>query len=306
MKHIIKVLSLALSSLLIMSCSEEDVKRYTTVQRPAWSVVNEDYLAAAPSNWTMVQLPEVQKPQWNIELKGDDATPEWSFSQANEYPVSMTMVIRLSSLLESRVNSNDKMCAFIGDECRGTATVVMNGDIPLFYLMVKGDDAETREVKLNYYSANDTRIYSASSGVNFQVNKLWGTPASPESPDFEKSGKYPLLRQCYFNVNRKVGSSDVMSVFVGDECRGIISPSAKGPQYIEARAKNESEKFTIKYYDSINKRLLRSKESFSFDDLANFKDEESSPELSFIPENTLEAFVSLPKDYRILSLIKIV
>lgn len=90
----------------------------------------------------------VPEPKWELDLVEDEPVPAWKAPESGIYQFSMTAIIRLSDFLEKYADPADEISAFVGDECRGIATVQENGT-KLFFLYIRGNSGEAQKVTLN-------------------------------------------------------------------------------------------------------------------------------------------------------------
>lgn len=223
--------------------------------------------------WGCSDEPEpktVTNPQWQLDLVENESTPEWKAPESGVYQFSMTAIIRLSDFLEKYADSGDQVSAFIGDECRGVATVQNNGN-KLFFLYIRGDQSEEEKVTLKYYSAKNKKTYVCEDLLVFEQNGIYGSLSEPAIPPFEDSGKYPAsmtaVAACSLAVDRS--SADIFAAFVGNECRGVGELTAGGDNIyeIEIRGKeNETSTVTFLYYSAQNSVIYQATETITFKD----------------------------------------
>jgi hypothetical protein len=114
-----------------------------------------------------------------------DAKPNWT-TTSTEFLYSMTMVAQINiDGLSQGIDTEDELAAFIGNECRGTATIETYGSKKCFMLLIKGNVSETNQISFKYYSKVNARIYTASQTRSFVVNQVVGTPDAPEVIDIK-------------------------------------------------------------------------------------------------------------------------
>lgn len=289
------------ASLMLVQCSEEGDKTYPTTIRPDWKVGAEDFMIVPPTDWMMSQDGTSEVPLWALRLDGTAEMPQWTNPDKNEYPTSMTAVIRLTPFLEKYVTDEDMLAAFIGNECRGVATLLHPSGVPLFFVQIKAKDSEEGNVSFRYFSKKNRTVFSSvTSDVNYEVNKVYGTVDEPVFPDFEQSGKYPI----YMNVTVQLDPAtlpftpqdgDLFAAFVGDECRGtaIIKEGMKPVYTMEIRGKEAGETVAFKYYSIEKKNIYRAELKTSMKALAAFGTAENPQQLIWIPESSMTAYVTV-------------
>lgn len=169
----------------------------------------------------------VPEPKWELDLVEDEPVPAWKAPESGIYQFSMTAIIRLSDFLEKYADPADEISAFVGDECRGIATVQENGT-KLFFLYIRGNSGEAQKVTLKYYSAKNKKTYVCPDFLVFEQNGTYGKVSDPAVPPFEESGKYPETMTAVVSLPEALPferrDKDILAAFVGDECRGVGEP----------------------------------------------------------------------------------
>jgi hypothetical protein len=283
-----------MAAMLMTACSEEDDKTYPTTQRPTWTAVAEDFVTEAPTGWTVAATAAVSAPSWKVDLTGSDTAPQWTAPDNNEYPVSMTAILRLTPFLEKDVSAGDLIAAFIGNECRGVSSIVDVKGVSLFFLYVKAKDTEARNVQLRYYSKANGKIYVAPTQVAYETNKVYGTATNPEYPDFEKGGKYPVSMTATVKVDRTPQAGDVLAAFVDDDCRGVATLSSGSVYNLEIRGKANGESVVLKYYDAAAKQIIRSDARIDLQDGSQYGSKAAPEAVTLVPETSMTAYVTVP------------
>ena len=233
-------------------------------------------LAASTLLWGCSDEPGpkvVPEPEWELDLVQDEPAPAWKAPESGIYQFSMTAVIRLSGFLEKYADPNDEVSAFVGDECRGTATVQENGK-KLFFLYIRGNQGEAQKVTLKYYSAKNKTIYTCRDFLVFEQNGTYGKVSDPAVPPFEESGKYPETMSSVVSLPETLPferrDKDILAAFVGDECRGVgeqADIAGKVVYRFEIRGrKDETASVYFMYYSMQASGIYKAAESFSFED----------------------------------------
>lgn len=294
----------ALASLLMVQCSEEGDKTYPQTPRPMWSAVTEDFVTAAPTDWTIPATGAVEAPNWELDMEGTAEMPQWTSPDNSVYPTSMTAIIRLTPFLEQYVSDDDMMAAFIGNDCRGVADIVKVNGVSLFFIQVKASDDEKGNVSFRYYSKkNKTILTSVAADVPYQVNKVYGTATEPAYPNFEQSCKYPVYMNAVVAIDPaslpfEMQEGDELSAFVEDDCRGVATKLEVANKHLysmEIRGKKEGEVVMLKYYSAAKKEVYRAEAKVTMEHLATYGTEETPEMLTLVPEFSLTAYLVLDK-----------
>lgn len=101
--------------------------------------------------------------------------PAWRVDANPDYSVSMTATVVLPANLAAYEQAEDKMAAFIGEECRGVAQFI-NG---AYYLLVKGSPGEQSQISIRYYSARNQYMYTTGAFIPFEADAVYGTADAP-------------------------------------------------------------------------------------------------------------------------------
>jgi hypothetical protein len=112
------------------------------------------------------------------------ADPTWKADDTGKYPATMTAVIALPETLAGTATENDKLAAFINDECRGVGDIVKVNDRNLFFVLIQGLPDETNNITFKYYSSKTAYMYGSRPAVTFLVDAIYGTAENPETLEF--------------------------------------------------------------------------------------------------------------------------
>ena len=107
-------------------------------------------------------------------------TPSWQTMHPEKYPASMTAVVRLSDELNRKLSVNDKMAAFIDEECRGAGQMVVSDSGSVFFVLVHGAPSENDPVVFKYYSSRTSYMYTSQDTLNFEIDGNYGTVDRPK------------------------------------------------------------------------------------------------------------------------------
>lgn len=268
MKHIKSIFFPAAIALALSSCSEDDIV-YKTFPAPDWTVVTN--YTQSPT-WTVTEE-NSEVPQWELDMKGNDETPQWSKPDEGMYQFSMTAVIRLSEFLERYADENDRIAAFIGNECRGIATPQNVDGAKLYFLYIKGNTSDTEKITLGYYSAGNKKMYSCDRLLDFEQNGVYGSANAPEMPPFDLTGKYPYVMNVVIALPDDFASApqaaDLIGAFAGSECRGTGTATANNGKTFyafEIRGTGEAaQRIDFRYYAATDRKVYNCTVSVPFE-----------------------------------------
>jgi len=109
-----------------------------------------------------------------------DTKPNWAVSTDVTRDYSMTYIVRVSVNSEVQpLDVNDEMSAFIGTQCRGTATIVTNDNKNCFYLLVYGSQNDTELLTFKYFSSQKKKIYESVPVDTYFPNQMIGSVDAP-------------------------------------------------------------------------------------------------------------------------------
>ncbi len=305
MKHIRLILFSVITVLFLGSCTESDTV-YKTFPVPDWTLVT-NYVQSRV--WSIEESAAL--PAWKLDLTGNDEAPQWNNPAEGVYQSSMTAVIRLSDFLQSYANGNDRIAAFVGDECRGTASPQDVEEQTLYFLYIKGNTSETDKVTLAYYSAANKKIYTCTDLLAFEQNGIYGTASDPQTPPFNKSGKYPYVMNAVVSLPDDFVATpqtdDKIGAFAGNDCRGVtvVTPKGdKGGYALEIRGTEEStQRIDFKYYSVADKKIYTCSASVPFEAGKSYGTETEPVVLPSFLEGkyplTMPVVVRLPENLRI-------
>jgi hypothetical protein len=110
-------------------------------------------------------------------------TPDWSVNpQDFEYTASLTIEIELDG--EPAPDGNYLIGAFVGEECRGTATAIPVLETYLYFLTVYSN-TQNEEISFQIYDADEDEIINLNNTVPFLNDMVLGSPSSPYNLQIE-------------------------------------------------------------------------------------------------------------------------
>lgn len=115
------------------------------------------------------------------------APADWTVNPADyEHRMTVTAILKVNDQIAGE--SNNVIAAFVGSECRGTATPMLTGGRQMYFLMIYGNtNGETITFK-TYYSPLDTVLINTNS-LLFDGNAYYGTPDNP----YELKATYTIV-----------------------------------------------------------------------------------------------------------------
>jgi hypothetical protein len=118
------------------------------------------------------------------EIKEEIATkfpvPNWKTDDTGKYPATMTAVFTLPATLAGNLMENDKLAAFVNDECRGVGVIVENNSLKLFFVLIQGLPEETNKIIIRYYSNKTSYLYESQPALTFLADGIHGTAENPK------------------------------------------------------------------------------------------------------------------------------
>lgn len=98
-----------------------------------------------------------------------------------KHPLKMTATFALPNDFINGATDDDCMAAFVGNECRGVATAVVNADGKRIYCMdINGALSGDERVKIKYYSAKRSYLYETEGTFRFVADTEYGTEEAPK------------------------------------------------------------------------------------------------------------------------------
>jgi ribosomal protein L33 len=73
----------------------------------------------------------------------------------------------------------DELAAFIGNQCRGVATIVSNDNKTYFYLLIYGNQNDTEKLSFKYYCMQKSRIFETIPIDTYFPNQTVGSLDTP-------------------------------------------------------------------------------------------------------------------------------
>lgn len=110
--------------------------------------------------------------------------PTWKADGTGKYPATMTAVVNLPAALAGNAAENDKLAAFVNDECRGVGVIVPVNNANLFFILIQGLPEESGEITFKYYSSKTAYMYESHPALTFLADAVYGTAENPRTQAF--------------------------------------------------------------------------------------------------------------------------
>ena len=107
--------------------------------------------------------------------------PTWKADDTGKYPATMTAVVTLPVTLAGSTMENDKLAAFVNDECRGVGVIVQVSSLNLFFVLIQGLPEEANKITFRYYSNKTSYMYESQSALTFLADAIYGTAENPKT-----------------------------------------------------------------------------------------------------------------------------
>lgn len=196
---------------------------------------------------------EVARPEWSVDLVGNDVAPSWLAPDPTLFESSMFIMVKLQDELVPYSTDDDLMTVFINGDCRTVPSkrnVDQSGNI-YFVLKIRGNGND-RDVlfALSYYSAGLHRIFTLEGQQTFATEVTYGYAEDFVPPLLSGCTKYPVQNTLTVNLPAKApftaADGDCVAVFVGNECRGV--GTVEEPFTVFRTAENET--LQLRYYSA--------------------------------------------------------
>ena len=196
---------------------------------------------------------EVARPEWSVDLEGNDVAPSWVAPDPTLFESSMFIMVKLQDELVPYSTDDDLMTVFINGDCRTVPSkrnVDQSGNI-YFVLKIRGNGND-RDVlfALSYYSAGLHRIFTLEGQQTFATEVTYGYAEDFIPPLLWGCTKFPVQNTLTVNLPAGVpftaADGDCVAVFVGNECRGV---GTVGKPFTVFRT-TENETLQLRYYSA--------------------------------------------------------
>jgi hypothetical protein len=105
--------------------------------------------------------------------------PAWKLDQSVNYDATMTSVVVLPNSLQEHAQDNDLLAVFVGEECRGIASVITQDNEYYYFLTIKGYYDEQGKIAFKYYSMSQSYLYTTNATLEFEPDRILGVIDNP-------------------------------------------------------------------------------------------------------------------------------
>jgi hypothetical protein len=251
-----KLMFVLLAGLLFVACSSSDDDGENSSNGPVYTETSAS-----------------EAPVWKIDWTNNQERPNWTDPNASAYENWTIMMVQIEDELAPYVSEGDLMAIFLNDELRGLASpaVVVDDDqtgSTKFLMKAYGNEtgSETVNVKLSYYCQKLKHMFTLSANISMDSDETTGTDEDYIPPFTLGSAKYPAVmsldaKDLLSKAGIKPAAGDLVSAFVGDECRGVCaSPAENLTWVVYGRAAGED--LTVKYYQAATGKLFTFPDAF--------------------------------------------
>jgi hypothetical protein len=107
--------------------------------------------------------------------------PEWKVESPELLPNSFTAIVALPDNLNLYATPDDKIAAFMDDNCCGVGTLVEDegGARSVYFLTIRASDTGMGQITFRYYNARMSYLYEASQTVEFEPDGTFGSYDEP-------------------------------------------------------------------------------------------------------------------------------
>lgn len=247
----IKLITVLLASLTLGACSSSD---------------DDNNGGGGGNAYTETTVSEA--PVWQVDWSNNQERPNWTEPEYSAVYENWTILkVQIEETLMPYTSEGDLMALFINGELRGLAGPSVNvgsdqTNNGKFLLKAWGNETgtETVSMTLQYYNQTLKHVFTLSGDISLNSDETTGIDEA-FIPQFTLgAAKYPVQKTVTVeSLLTKVGltptDGNIVSAFVGDECRGtaILSTGASTSLLIYGRSAGES--VTLKCYDATGGKL---------------------------------------------------
>lgn len=212
------------------------------------------------AGYTETDLSEA--PVWQIDWTNNQERPDWTEPDETLYENWTILKVQIEEALQPFVSKGDMMAFFVNGELRGLASpAVIVGKEETgsgkFLMKAWGNetDTETVHMTLQYYNQQLKHIFTLSDDISLDSDVTTGFD-EVFIPEFTLgSAKYPIMKivnveSLLAKVNITPAEGNMVSAFVGEECRGTGIISVLDGTLLTVYGRNAGESLTLKYYDA--------------------------------------------------------
>ncbi len=217
---------------------------------------------------------QAEEPDWHMDWTGNDVEPVWKEPESSKHECSMNLLQTLEPELIPWSTDEDRMAIFINGECRSVSerNVQPDGNV-LFLNHIKGTSEEAgAPTETRYYSGGAHLLFITEASPMFTPNNFVDDTYTIIFSPIGCSTKFPVFTELNVLLPDELPfhatEQDRMSIFVGDECRGIcflggdIFPGWK----CVVNQRRKMENASLRYYSAEKNGIYAFTDSFQLND----------------------------------------
>ena len=106
-----------------------------------------------------------------------DDKPAWNAPKVETFEYSMTYVTQISFEGKLTTNTATEIAAFLGEECRGKATIKYEASLKLYlcYLTIVSNTVSGEKITLSVFDPDKSILYKNATTIDFSNNQTLGS-----------------------------------------------------------------------------------------------------------------------------------
>ena len=224
---------------------------------------------SSDNNGGGTDITPAEKPNWQMSLAANDAAPEWSEVNAEDYEMTMSMAVKLNPMLAQYASNDDWLAAFVNGTCRSVTspTVYAVGDFASASasLNIIGNAGESG-ITFKYYCKRLNRIFTLEHWINFNPNLSPTQDGVAYALPFETDGgmisaQVTILLPEGTTIDRTAGD-EIAILSDGKQCCSQVV-SIAGRQVVLYVLAPQGSHLTIDWYSAAQRSILEAAESLT-------------------------------------------
>lgn len=210
-----------------------------------------------------------EKPNWQMSLAANDAAPEWNVVNAEDYELTMSMAVKLNTVLAQYASNDDLLAAFVAGTCRSVTspTVYAGNDFALASASfnIIGNAGESG-ITFKYYCKRLNRIFTLEHWMDFNPNLSPSQDGAAYVLPFETDGgmmgaQVTIQLPEGTTIDREAGDEIAMLSDSKQCCSQVVS--IVGRQVVLNVLAPQGSRLTIDWYSAAQKAILEAAESLT-------------------------------------------
>lgn len=206
---------------------------------------------------------EVDEVLWQVSVNKVTSV-NWKVSDDTHTILStMTVIGEVPNVIINEPSTKDVIAFFDADECLGvTSPEKLEDGRWVYYFNIYQPNKTEDKVTLGYFSDNLKQAFYWPHCLEYHTDAIVGTMGEPFSVNTLDATTYPLVISADLNLPAnmlsKTSSKDVLGVFSGDQCRGVLTSSGSGKYRGTVHMIKVDEELTVQYFCATEKRVYKS------------------------------------------------